>query len=109
MRAVPLLSWGAQVAAHAAYVEAHRVEVTPPHDRRAEAGHGVRTTGQSQANRAALLHALRDGQSHRFVDIVAALPGLSRNGIYYLIAALRDEGRITQTCLDRGNRRYRLT
>lgn len=101
------LSWVAQVAAHAAYVEAHRIEVAPPAPRFPNGKR--RSTDGARKNREYLLHALRDGEPHRFVDLQAALPGLTRNGIYYLVAALEEEGLIARTRHERGNRRYQLT
>lgn len=102
-----LLTWGAQIAAHAAYVEAHRIEVAPPAPRSTNGKR--RSTANAVRNRDVLLHALRDGEPHPFADIVAALPGLTRNGIYYLIAALEEEGLVARTRHERGNHRYHLT
>ena len=99
----PLLSWGAQVAAHAAYVEAHHR--TPP----APAPSGSESRRRGAAHREQLLHALRDGKPHRFGDLAAALPGLSRQGAYWLCDRLKAEGRIDWTNTNRSNRLYRLT
>lgn len=111
MRGSPLLSWGAQVAAHAAYVEAHPASLRddPLRSRATKAGSGRRSTAQAEQNREALLHALRDGKHHPFADIRAALPHLTCAGIYYLIAALKDEGRIDTVALHGPSRAYFLT
>jgi hypothetical protein len=103
-----LLSWGAQVAGHAAYIEAHQVEVAPAPSPRSANGKR-RSTANAERNRSHLLHALADGKPRRYVDLRAALPNLTRNGIYYLIAALEAEGLIVKTGHERGNRRYQLT
>lgn len=111
MRACPLLSWAAQAAAHAAYVERLQAE-RPPAPTGPGRGCGPRVRGQtdrSLANRERLLHALRDGRPHRFADIQTALPGLSRQGIYYLCTQLKAEGRLDWTNANRSNRIYRLT
>jgi len=107
-----LLSWGAQIAHHAAFVEhreAERKAVAPAGPGR---GRGNRVRGQTDhgaTHREALLHALRDGKPHRFADLRAALPGHSAQGIYYLVRALEAEGRIKTAPLNRTNRSYRLT
>lgn len=102
------LSWSAQVAAHAAYVEARRI-VVPPATPRAPVVGKRRSPASGISHRAALLHALGDGRPHRFGDLVAALPGLSRQGIYYLCDQLKAEGRLDWVIANRSNRIYRLT
>lgn len=102
------LSWGAQIAAHAAYIEAHQVEVAPAPAPRSANGKR-RSTDNAERNRGYLLQALADGRPRRYVDLRAALPNLTRNGIYYLIAALEAEGLVVKTGHERGNRRYQLT
>jgi hypothetical protein len=101
-----LLSWAAQVGDHAAFVAARRITVDTP----ASAGctRKRRSPDGAARNRQAILTALRDGRPHRFVDLVTALPGLSRQGIYYLCDALKAEGRIDWVETSRTNRLYRL-
>jgi len=104
-----LLSWDVQMAGHAAFVEARRVGA-PVWSAGLEACHRKRKSPESaERNRAALLHALGDGKPHRFADLRAALPGMSCQGIYYLLDALRAEGRIVFAQLDRRHRKYQLT
>ena len=102
------LSWGAQIAAHAAYVEAHAIAIEAPAPRTQSASGKRRSTVIALRNRQTLLHALRDRKPHPFSDLVAALPGLTRNGIYYLVGTLEDEGLVARTRHDRGNRGYQL-
>lgn len=106
----PLLSWGAQIAAHTAFVEAHRV-VAPRPATVVLRTHPTqrRTTVAAQINRETLLHALRDGAAHPFADLRAALPSLSVQGVYYLVDALGAEGLITVTEPSRTRRAYQLT
>lgn len=101
MKAAPLLAWGAQVVAHAAYVEAHPTALRddPMRRRATKAGSGRRSTAQADRNRAALLLALQDGGKHPFADLSAALPHLTKNGIYYLVAVLKEEGQIDSETL----------
>lgn len=104
-----LLSWGAQIAAHAAYVEAHQIaRAAEPAPRASVHRAALRTTESAKRNRQALLHALRDRQPHPFRDLRAALPGLSCQGIYYLVEALGADGLITVD-ESRRNRTYQLT
>lgn len=107
MNAGPL-SWSAQLAGHVAFVEAHRIEVAAPPPPRSDSGKR-RSTANAERNRDYLLHALADGKPHRFVDLRAALPGLTRNGIYSLVATLEAEGRVARIGSEHGNRRYQLT
>lgn len=102
------LSWSAQIAAHAAYVEAHRV-VAPPTYQHASTGGKRRSPDAAQRNREALLQALRDRHMHPFADLRAALPNLSAQGIYYLVEALKTEGHLDYTAVSSTNRRYFLT
>lgn len=102
------LSWSAQIAAHAAYLDAHRVAVAPPPAPRSDNGRR-RSTDNAMQNRGFILTALKDRKPHRFADLQAALPGLTRNGIYYLVAALEEEGLIARTRHERGQRSYQLT
>lgn len=102
------LSWRAQLAAHAAYVEARRIEVAAPPAPRSAYGR-CRSPDAAQRNRDALLQALRDRHKHPFADLRAALPHLSSQGIYYLVEALKTEGHLDYTAVSRTNRRYFLT
>lgn len=105
-----LLSWSAQVAGHAAYVEARRIARAAPTPARSVTRRaGRRTTEAAERNRAALLHALQDRRPHPFRDLRDALPELSCQGVYYLVDALGAQGLIT-VVETRGTRRtYQLT
>lgn len=102
-----LLSWGAQVAAHAAFVEARHIPLPPPASR--PASHGKRRSpARAERHREALLHALRDGRRHPFTDLRAALPHMTDAGIYYLVATLKEEGQIDTATLHGPARAYFL-
>lgn len=101
-----LLSWSAQVGAHAAFVEAHRVVEAP-----LRANHPARQAPPSRRgreHRETLLHVLRDHRKHPFADLRAALPHLSSQGVHYLIEELKTEGRLDYTARSRTNRAYFL-
>ncbi len=103
MKAGPL-AWCAQVAAHAAYVEQRRRLPLPA----PVVGNRRRSPQAAERNRQCLLDALADGRKHPFSDLSAALPNLSPQGIYYLVEALKSEGRLDYTAINRTNRTYFL-
>lgn len=97
-----LLTWSVQVSAHAAFVESRQIESPPA---LAPVGHIRR---QGVVNRQRILNALRDGKTHPFCDLCAALPGMSRQGIYWLCDQLKAEGHIDWTGGSRSRRLYQL-
>lgn len=105
MNASPL-SWGAQVAAHSAYVAAHCIPVAAP-----PVVPGVRRrTQQSAGYRTALLNVLRDGRSRRFAEIAGAMSatGLSHGGIRWILAQMVQDGLVAIGGTHNLNRTFRI-